>query len=62
MMDVGAGGLLRKLVPYALGGFGLSAAVGEVLSVGAEIAFAAFFEQIAPLLGYMPTLIVNLRV
>jgi hypothetical protein len=43
-----------KVLPYALGTIGISAAIGESYGLSLELSFSAFFEPDYPIMGYMP--------
>lgn len=43
-----------KILPYALGTVGISAAFGKTYGMSIELSFSAFFEPDYPIMGYMP--------
>jgi hypothetical protein len=59
--DDGAGSWRTKMIPYASAGFGVLIPLGGMVDVRLEAGYAVFFEEIYPILGFVPTIGTILR-
>ncbi len=58
---VGGGNPLSKVVPYMMGGVGVTISMGDGFGISLDGSYAAFFDRPTPIMGYTPSLLFLVR-